>query len=212
MSGTGNRFALDAGQNASIADFFNSISSQRSMPWFKCCAAHERSFAALEAHLARWTREIADQRVHGTTGEAPMSRYARHEAGMLKPLPQCGAFLAMRDLSRRVASDCAVEFDTNSYSVPWRLIGERVRVLVASETVRITHAGVEVACHRRSGGRRARIIDHLRFAGVAGAPRRRCCGPSPVPSVALALMTSALARSRRHVFSRRWTVRTRLSG
>jgi hypothetical protein len=25
MSGTGNRFALDAGQNASIADFFNSI-------------------------------------------------------------------------------------------------------------------------------------------------------------------------------------------
>ena len=29
------------------------------------------SFAALEAHLARWTREVADVRVHGTTGEAP---------------------------------------------------------------------------------------------------------------------------------------------
>jgi len=130
------------------------------------------SFAALEAHLAEWTREIADQRVHGTTGEAPVLRFARDEAGKLKPLPQRGPFLATRELSRRVAPDCAVEFDTNSYSVPWRLIGERVRVLVAGETVRITHAGVEVACHRRSGGRRGRIIDHAHFAGVAGAAGR----------------------------------------
>lgn len=130
------------------------------------------SFAALEAHLAEWTREIADQRVHGTTGEAPMLRFTRDEAGTLKPLPRCGPFLAMRELSRRVAPDCAVEFDTNSYSVPWRLIGERVRVLIAGETVRITHAGVEVACHRRSGGRRGRIIDHAHFAGVAGAAGR----------------------------------------
>lgn len=130
------------------------------------------SFAALEAHLAEWTRDIADQRVHGTTGEPPMLRFDRDEAGKLKPLPRCGPFLAMRDLSRRVGSDCAVEFDTNGYSVPWRLIGERVRVLVAGETVRITHAGVEVACHRRSGGRRGRIVDDAHFAGVAGAGGR----------------------------------------
>jgi hypothetical protein len=38
------------------------------------------SFAALEAHLARWTREVADVRVHGTTGEAPAKRFARGEA------------------------------------------------------------------------------------------------------------------------------------
>lgn len=28
------------------------------------------SFAALEAHLAQWTREVADVRIHGTTAEA----------------------------------------------------------------------------------------------------------------------------------------------
>ncbi len=65
------------------------------------------SFAALEAHLAQWTREIADQRVHGTTGEAPGLRFARDEAGRLKPLPHCGSFMATRELSRRVGSDCA---------------------------------------------------------------------------------------------------------
>jgi transposase len=130
------------------------------------------SFAALEAHLAQWTREIADRRVHGTTGEAPALRFARDEAGALKPLPGHGPFLAARELSRRVGPDCAVELDTNAYSVPWRLIGERVRVLVTAETVRITHAGVEVALHRRSAGRRGRIIDRTHFEGVAGAGGR----------------------------------------
>ena len=35
------------------------------------------SWAALEAHLAWWMREVADQRVHGTTGEVPMVRFER---------------------------------------------------------------------------------------------------------------------------------------
>ncbi len=130
------------------------------------------SFAALEAHLELWTREIADLRVHGATGEAPALRFTRNEAAMLKPLPCCGPFLAARELSRRVGADCAVELDTNAYSAPWRLIGERVRVLVSAETVRITHAGVEVASHQRSGGRHGRIVDRAHFDGVAGADGR----------------------------------------
>ena len=130
------------------------------------------SFPALEAHLVAWTRDVADLRLHGTTGEPPMARFARNEAGRLKPLPRCGPFLAMRELSRRVGSDCAVELDTNAYSVPWRLIGERVRVLVTAETVRVTHAGVVVASHRRSAGRRSRIVDRAHFEGVAGAAGR----------------------------------------
>lgn len=145
------------------------------------------SFAALEAHLVQWTRQIADLRVHGTTGEAPGLRFARDEAGHLKALPHCGSFMATRELSRRVAPDCAVEMDTNAYSVPWRLIGERVRVLVTAETVRVTHAGIEVACHRRSAGRRGRIIDPAHFAGVAGStgPVRK---PSDAPIGVSALL------------------------
>ncbi len=127
------------------------------------------SFAALEAHLAEWTREIADQRVHGTTGEAPMVRFARDEAAALRPLPDRGPFLAARELSRRVGADCAVEIETNAYSVPWRLIGERVSVLVTAETVQVTHAGIEVARHPRSADRRGRFTDRAHFEGVAGA-------------------------------------------
>jgi hypothetical protein len=153
------------------------------------------SFAALEAHLVCWTREIADQRVHGTTGEAPVLRFARDEAGKLKPLPHGGPFLAVRELSRRVGPDCAVEFDTNAYSVPWRLIGERVRVLVSAETVRITHAGFGVAHHHRSAGLRGRIVDRAHFDGVAGAAGRAIrAGAETIGDACAAVPAPALLR------------------
>ena len=44
------------------------------------------SWAALEGHLDWWMREIADQRVHGTTGEVPLTRFQREEATALAPL------------------------------------------------------------------------------------------------------------------------------
>ena len=56
-------------------------------------------------------------------------------------------FMTARDLLRRVGADCAVEVDGNAYSVPWRLIGERVRVTVG--------VGVGAGAARRPRGRRA---------------------------------------------------------
>jgi len=100
------------------------------------------SFAALEAHLAQWTREVADVRIHGTTAEAPMARFLRDEKAALRPLPLCGPYQAARELSRKVSPDCAVEVDTNACSVPWRRIGERVTVLATAETVTVVHAGI----------------------------------------------------------------------
>jgi transposase len=44
------------------------------------------SWAAFEAHLDAWTRDIADERVHGTTGEVPIERFRRAEAGALRPI------------------------------------------------------------------------------------------------------------------------------
>ena len=85
------------------------------------------SFAPLEAHLDAWTRDVADRRAHGTTGEAPGARFARDEARALQPLAGVPPFSAARDLVRRVGADCAVSVDGNAYSVPWRLILPRCR-------------------------------------------------------------------------------------
>lgn len=120
-------------------------------------------------------REVTDARVHGTTGEPPALRFARDEAVMLKPIAAIGPFLVTRDLARRVGADCAVEVDGVAYSVPWRLIGERIRVVVSGGMVRIAHAGQEVAVQAVSAVRRSRIVDPVHFrrrAGTDGRPVR----------------------------------------
>jgi transposase len=140
------------------------------------------SWAAFEAHLAAWSREIADQRVHGTTGELPAARFAR-EAQALRPLGGRAPFGQLRDLVRRVQADCAVDVDTNSYSVPWRLIGESVQVIICAGRVVIRHAGEIVADHAVCPGRRQRITDRAHLAGVVGADGlvRRISAPTPAP-------------------------------
>lgn len=138
------------------------------------------SWADLEAHLDWWMREISDVRVHGTTGEAPLVRFQRAEASALRPVEGRPPFRQVRELVRRVQADCAVEIDTNSYSVPWRLIGESVQVTVTDGRVVIFHTGREVAAHAETMGRRQRIIDPAHFQGIAGAARP-LIAPEPVP-------------------------------
>lgn len=125
------------------------------------------SLEALQAHLAHWMREIADLRVHGTTGEPPILRFQR-EATALKPLPAKAPFLQVRELTRRVHTDACIELDTNRYSVPWRLIGEAVTVVVAERQVRVLYAGHEMACHAQSPLRRTSVIDQRHLAGIVG--------------------------------------------
>jgi transposase len=147
---------------------------ERGVGYVKHNAIAGHSFAswpALEAHLLWWMREIADVRDHGTTGEAPRLRFERDEAAALTPIDGRPPFRQVRELVRRVQADCAVELDGNSYSVPWRLIGESVQVVVADGRVRIHHAGQEVAAHAETTGRRQRIVDAAHFHGVAGAAR-----------------------------------------
>jgi transposase len=153
-----------------------------------------RAFAdweAFEAHLTRWEREVANARVHGTTEETPMKRFSLKEAARLKPLGGRAPFGTLRELTRVVGHDCAVEVDANSYSVPWRLIGERVAVTVAAGIVRIRHGACEVATHRQAEGRRQRIVERAHLSGVAGEgpgggavrPVETSTGETPAPSL-----------------------------
>ena len=146
---------------------------ERGVGYVKHNAIAGRSFAswgALEAHLAWWMREVADTRVHGTTGEAPIARFEREEAAALRPLNGRPPFRQLRELTRRVQNDACVDIDTNHYSVPWKLIGAGVTVTVGGGQIRIRHAGIEVACHEQRLGRRERAVDRAHLHGIV--PRR----------------------------------------
>jgi len=109
----------------------------------------------------------------------------------LRPLADTPPFITTRDLLRRVGADCAIEVDGNAYSVPWRLIGERVRVTVGGGSVRVLHAGREVAVHAELKGRHGRITDDSHLAGIA-APLGRPVRIAVVNDIAQA--PSALLR------------------
>jgi transposase len=157
---------------------------ERGVGYVKHNAIAGRSFAswaALEAHLAWWMREVADRRVHGTTGEAPIVRFQREERQALRPLGGRPPFRQLRELIRRVQNDGCVDVDTNHYSVPWRLIGAEVSVVVGGDEVRILQSGTEVARHSQRRGRRERAVDaaHLRGIVVGDTDAQRTEGAKP---------------------------------
>lgn len=128
-----------------------------------------RSFESwnhLEAHLAWWMREIADPRIHGTTGERPIDRFERERMSLL-PVNGRPPFVQARELVRKVHTDLCVEVDTNHYSVPWRYIGEEVTVHISGSSLTVHHGGIEIARHAVAPGRRARVIDKSHFLGVS---------------------------------------------
>ena len=145
------------------------------------------SWGALEAHLAWWMREVADQRVHGTTGEAPIARFERERLRPWRPLNARPPFHQPRELTRRVQveprgspeNDACVDIDTKHYSVPWTLIGAQVSVVVGDGQVRIHHAGLEVACHDKRLGRRERVVDRAHLHGIVP------CRPDPASTTDL---------------------------
>ena len=147
------------------------------------------SWAALEAHLAWWMREVADARVHGTTGETPRARFEREERQALCPLDGKPPFQQVRELVRRVQNDGCVEVDTNHYSVPWRLIGAQVSVAISGGAVRVRHAGAEIARHDERRGRRERAVERAHLRGIImddkGAGRAENPAPSALPGADL---------------------------
>ena len=106
----------------------------------------------LQEPLQEWTATVADVRVHGTTHERPVERFAR-ERDALVPAPAGRAFRLEAPLTRVVATDYLVSVDTNRYSVPFTLIGQPVEVRRRDGRLEMRHRGQVVATHPVLGDR-----------------------------------------------------------
>jgi transposase len=149
------------------------------------------SFAALDGHLADWM-VVADERIHGTTHEAPRVRFEREERAALRPLPVRALPRREQRLRRRVAHDALVDLDTVRYSVPHRLVRDHVDVVVDEQVVRIFQGATLVATHRRSCEPFAQVIDPAHYAGLWRLPLREEVGaPSTLTVLGRDLMDYA---------------------
>jgi len=136
-----------------------------------------------QAQLDEWTTTIADRRVHGTTHEVPLVRFARERAHLV-PLVGQPSFQQEARVSRMVADDYLVSFETNRYSVPCRLIGQRVEVQRRGDTVHIFHRDQEITTHAvLPGQHQFRIVPEHGPGAIARTTRQRRSTVSGVGSI-----------------------------
>ena len=116
-----------------------------------------RGIADVREQAERWRDEVANTRLHATTRERPVDRLLL-EKTRLRSLPE-HPFDADLVLPIVVSKEARVHLDTNTYSVPHKLVGRTVHLRADDTTVRIVDAGETVAEHARSWDRRRAIED-----------------------------------------------------
>jgi transposase len=159
--------------------------------------------AALRADAARWCRDVAGQRLHGTTGERPFVAFQQREQAALQPLPPRPWEPAVWT-SALVGSDCHLRAGGASYSVPYRHVNQRLEVRLGARTVQIYDGATLVTSHPRQERGRATRLDHYPEAGRAflqGTPaaclrRAQEIGPAAGALVAALLAEPTLTRLR----------------
>ncbi len=127
-----------------------------------------KEFASLDdlnACLLEWIVNVADQRLHGTTHRKPAEMFLEEKELLLSCQGRPGYVLEERAV-RHVSKDCLVAFQTNRYSVPFRLAGKQVEVLTDGEMIKIYHSGELISCHARIEGSYQSSIDKSHYWGL----------------------------------------------
>lgn len=93
-----------------------------------------QSLAAINSALEAWCREVAGQRIHGTTGLRPVEQFLGVEQPALLRLPGAPFDLAQWTQAK-VARDCHIQVAGAWYSIPYRYVGKTLAVRVTSSLV-----------------------------------------------------------------------------
>ena len=109
----------------------------------------------LNARLQQWVQTTANRRIHGTTQEEPVTRWAT-EKERLHPMNGRPPYPYVDEELRRVARDAYVSWQGSRYSVPWSFVGKDVWIRERESTLEIHYGAERVALHERAG--RHRVI------------------------------------------------------
>lgn len=133
-----------------------------------------RNIDDLNTQFETWRTEIANPRIHATTGRVVDDAFAE-EREHLKPSPAM-PYSAVLTVERRVSHEGMVSVDGNFYSVPDTTRKRVVEVQNHTQEVRIFEAGTLIACHPVLEGKHRRRVDP---AHRKAPPPRRSASPAP---------------------------------
>jgi len=80
------------------------------------CGEHFIDWAQLETHARNWLDDVANVRLHGTTGEVPRLVYDSRERPTMRPYVP--AVLPLEQATRKADKTGLISFRANKYSVP----------------------------------------------------------------------------------------------
>src|SRR5260370_22731970 len=132
-----------------------------------CEQSHRRFKEALEQELLlRGSRDFASREAYGEFVRALVARRDAsrgeklvEERGRLRPLP--GRRLETAERRQvRVSQGSTIQVKKNTYSVPARLIGERVEARIGAEVIEVWYAGALVQTMERLRGQSNHRIDY----------------------------------------------------
>jgi len=127
--------------------------------WVLAPLRHRRFFSLAELNEAI-AAEVAKVNARPFRGQ-PTSReelFAELEAPALRPLP-AGRYELAEWKKATVSIDYHVAFDHRFYSVPFRLVRQKVDIRATRATVEIYHGGRRVAVHAREWGQRRYVTE-----------------------------------------------------
>jgi transposase len=142
---------------------------ERGVGYIKESFLEGRSFSSLEdlnRQLETWLAEVANVRVHGTTGERPVDRHA-HELVKLAPLSALPPYDTRSLEIRRVSPDCHISYQGVFYSVDPAAAGHTVNVRAEADgvgspfTVYLGDRVVARHTTRPKGTERVTLPEHL---------------------------------------------------
>ncbi len=133
------------------------------------------SWEDLNAWLERWSLEVADLRIHGTTHERPMDRFAHEQ---LTPLGTRAPYHYERVQTRRVANDALVTIGASRYSVPVEYVGATVSVHESLGEYEFFHKDRLIARHKKSA-RHSVVMEPAHYAGLLRAGGNKSAGTPP---------------------------------
>ncbi|GAB6876601.1 IS21 family transposase [Thermaerobacter litoralis] len=105
--------------------------------------------ADLNRQVRAWVAEVANRRIHGTTGQRPADRLVEEQAH-LTPLRPLAAFTPLLHEERQVSRDGYVQYAGSRYGVPWRYSGRYVTVFATETEVEIRDGDRVIARHPRA--------------------------------------------------------------
>jgi transposase len=125
---------------------------ERPMPYVRDSFWRGREFTSLpqmQSAALDWCRDVAGRRAcRPLSGAAPASVFAATEAEALQPLPGKPFVLATWSTAM-VGPDIHAKVGKTIYSIPWRLMGQRLDARSTPTVVQFFHNGHLIATHGR---------------------------------------------------------------